>query len=225
MFNRSELPSALTSLIADQGVIDNQGSVQTWTDQSGSGNDAVGFSIVNGASQPVILPNGLGGKQVLDFNGAVMSFTLPASEEYSFFFVIAPRTLKQAYEIFCGSSDAPGARWAFGCGGDSGEGLGWGSNDLGNSNFIPVSTFKLVSFIKSDYKWSIYCNGDLIREVSDSSYPNYSGLHTWCLGRELTNAPDYYFDGKIAEILILEDAVKQGQRKKIEKQIMEYWSI
>jgi len=221
----SQIPSAICSLISDVGVtLNSDNHVERWADQSGSGNDAIKPNQLG----PDYAPDLLNGKKVLRL-GSPLSVPLTSSPEYSFFALINP-SLKNEGNIFFGSDGAPGtARWAFGVGSASDYGAGWGGNgsnaNLGSSDHIIINQWQLLSYIRKASGWDLYRNSQFIRTVSDGSYMTYQGSHEWCIGRESKGTDTYQFSGQIAQLLILEEAVKNGQRKKIERSIMNYWGL
>ncbi|HNW96905.1 MAG TPA: PKD domain-containing protein [Bacteroidales bacterium] len=194
-------------------------NVTIWDDCSGNGNNATQS---NSSNQPIYNNSIslLNNKPAISFNGSSnsLSFPLLSSTEYSFFTVISTGTSKNTYEIFLGSSQSTGARWALAVGSDAVDGIGWaGSNanvDLGNSNFILVNNFYILSFIKSTTGWNIYCNGSFIRTVYDASFPTYSNTWNWVIGSE--TGLNYYLSGYIADIIIYNKALADNERQNVE---------
>lgn len=223
MNNRSLLPSAICSLIGDQGLVTSGGGLDVWQDQSGCGCDATPL-----AGQCVIAPNFLNGKSVIQL-GPCFKLPVLQSKEYSFFAVIRPGNVENPYGAFLGANSAPGARWGLADGRDGTAGAGWGGDqgniNLGNTDYINPNEWKLITYIKSETEWVISCNSQFVRSVNDVSYPTYSGSHDWCLGKEVIVSDSNVFQGHIAELLICEEAFKNGQRKKVEKEIMSYWGL
>lgn len=217
--------SSILSLVSDIGVLVSDGRVTQWLDQSGCGNDAIG---VDESSNPPVVPNGLNGKQTIKYGG-LFKVNITASDEYSFFCLVKSVDPKNADTIFLGSNNAPGVRWALGVGSSNVEGAGWAGSDgsavLGDSSYIPPASWKLITYVKTKTQWSIFCNGIFVRSVNDISKPSYPSDYDWCLGRETLISGDYYFAGEIAQILVCEEALKNGQRKKVEREIMTYWGI
>ncbi len=225
-FNRSLISSAICSLISDVGVTQTETVVDAWADQSGSGNNAVSF-IPNSKPNAYTDQGLLNGKVTLKFGGP-LRLPLTSSPEYTFFAVVSPFNAKTEGDVFLGSNGiAPGAALAVGSA--PVYGAGWAGParniNLGDSDFIAVGEFKLVTYVKSSTGWSIYCNGDFVRFVADTSVINYSGNHNWTIGRECEAVADYYFQGNMAELLILEEALPNGRRKKVEREILEYWGL
>jgi hypothetical protein len=221
--NRSILESAICSLIGNLGTTLN-GNIQlaSWADQSGSGNDAVQFE----EQSAYVDPEPLNGKAVIRFGGA-MSLPLTSSPEYTVFALL--NVHPKYTSAFLGTDGAqPNVRWALAVGSDPSEGFGWGGNGnvgLGHSDAVPANEWKLLTYVRKVGSWDIYCNSVFIRTVTDVTALTYLGSHAWCLGRESKGTGMYNFSGKIAELLILEEAAKNGQRKKIEKEILTYWGL
>lgn len=97
--------------------------------------------------------------------------------------------------------------------------------NFGDASYVSTNVPILVSYIKKSSTWDIFANGSFVRSVSDSSSPTYPDAHDWVLGDELNSSPVYYFQGLIAQVFVCEEALKNGQRKKVEKEIMAYWGL
>jgi hypothetical protein len=217
-------PATILSLQSDVGVILTDIQVSKWTDQSGCGNDAVSFVENSG---PIVVNDGLNNKPVLQFQGP-LKVPLTSSPGYTVFALVCPISAKTEGDVFFSNGNAQGTRWALGTGQASDYGAGWGGagdKNLGNSDFIAVGTFKLLTYVKNSLGWAIYCNGEFIRFISDASILSYFGDHFWVIGRESIGGDSYYFQGRMAALRVLEEALNNGQRKKIEKEIMAYWGL
>jgi hypothetical protein len=225
MPNRSNYPSCILSLIGDIGVTVTDIIVSKWADQSGSGNDAVAFVENSG---PIIPSQTLNNRQILQIQGP-LKVPLTSSPEYTFFSAVMLRSAKTEGDVFLGSNNSTGSSLALACGSAADYGAGWTGPtrniNLGNSDFISVGPFKLLSYVKKPSGIEIYCNGQFIRFVADTSVFNYYGDHNWVIGRECEGTDSYYFQGSMAELMICEDALNNGQRKKIEREIMAYWGL
>lgn len=221
--------SSILSLIGDVGkTLNSDGQILKWDDQSGCGNDAVALAqnlpYINASAK-------INGKDAPRFGGAGMKVPVSSSDEYSFFFLInSMQPPNEDARIFMGSNNAPGARWAFGCGKNTVQGAGWGGAgnvNLGNASYVPVNAPVLITYIKKPEEWSLFSNGVFVRGgIADDSKPTYPDVHDWVLGDELNNGQmTYYFQGLIGQILICEEALKNGARKKVEREIMAYWGL
>jgi hypothetical protein len=225
MNDRSQIPSAILSLISDVGITVTDIIVSKWADQSGSGNDAVAFVQNSG---PVVPTQTLNNRQILQIQGP-LKVPLTSSSAYTVFAVVQPLIAKTEGDVFLGSNNSTGSSMALAVGSAPGYGAGWTGParniNLGSSDFIPVGAFKLLSYVKKTSGIDIYCNGQFVRFIADTSVFNYAGDHNWVIGRECEGTDGYYFQGLIAELLILEEALPNGRLKKVEKEIMSYWGL
>ncbi len=193
---------------ADAGVAVAGASVSAWTDQSGSGNHLVQATA---ASQPQLVPGGLNGLPVVRFDGAgdFMSFTTRLTTIRSVFWVIRRSpSMSSGYRFLLGDptsyhfcSDATTKLWSSAY---TSPAILNGETRLNGAVVSGVTTDRPASFSLL----SVVTTGDVSATTfsKDRSY-------------------DYSWWGDLAELLIFDRPLAEGERLSIEGYLAEKYAL
>ncbi len=225
--------SILTWLDASTLGFSNGNSVGVWTDNSGNGNS---FGQANASSKPTFLTNQINGLPALDFDGGDLLILPPASDfdnqsDLSWFIVAETDATSSAQNLlsttYAGGS-AASFKWnsLF----RSGKHEEYIKNDNGSYvsrttngvNTSPVIRSVALTGSSTDVM-TRYVNGLLTHTASIS--PFSVGFHNGStIGRNSTTG-NWYLDGRIAEIVIFNDALNVSQIKIINNHLSTKYGI
>ncbi|AUX39970.1 uncharacterized protein SOCE26_013650 [Sorangium cellulosum] len=193
-------------LRSDAGVNLSAGKVASWQDQSGNGNTA---ATTLAARQPTLVSSALNGKPVLRFHGAQM-LTLANQLEPTHFTVFVVGKNSKASESFSmilgpgGSTPNNQLRWENGS-----QALFVG---LGNNMPVITSTIgntRVYHALSARYDGStmkVYRDGNL------ASSHHFTTTGPWILLQIGAWFASYWMEGDLAEILVYESALSEGDR-------------
>lgn len=211
-------------LRADRGVtISGTVDVIAWSDQSGSGNNAV----ASASNKPVRVTNSLNTKPAVSFSSANNSYmTVAGVSPYSAaypvsVFTVVRRTSGSGNAVILEKFDSPNA-----------EGYSLQSDGLLTRNFVvnnssssfaveaPGTGYLLLEGISGASR-RFYMNGMVKDNVSAGQLAAVANKPTYIGGRPLSSS----LDGEIAEILVFERALTDQERRNIEHYIYSNYGI
>ena len=199
-------------LRADKGVELTGGVVSAWRDQSGNSNDAIQSTAGN---RPSLVTNSLNGRPIIRFNLQWLDITpFLVGVNYSAFCV---------YNVSGASGTIIGGTSTFYFLGSASNLIGAGDNNgfLSYSKIPPFTSIISTFIIKADiYDSHIYENG-LIKSTSISG--TTQSLEVSVIGKRSGN--NFYLYGDIAEIIIFDQVLTDGERKTTERYLNAKYAI
>lgn len=214
-------PAALPSTVlkgwydADDAasITASAGLVSQWNDKSGNGNHLTAV----GTRQPTIAT--IGGKNVIDFNGTSNNLSktagtsLPDNSPGFTIVVIAQFDAVGGWLVFPTNTAASDYSWSFGRTGINQSGIrGYQGTPANGATFADSSTaLQMLSGIATTTLRQIWQGGTSKATNTNADAANTAGRIY--IGSD--NNPGSFFDGKIAEIIIL-DGTDQTTREKAE---------
>ncbi|WP_437756171.1 LamG-like jellyroll fold domain-containing protein [Sorangium sp. So ce1389] len=193
-------------LRTDAGITASSGKVSSWRDQSGNGNRA---DMDVAASQPTLISSALNGKPVVRFLGAQSLYLAQQLEptHFTVFVVGKNRKASESFSMILGpgnTSPNNQLRWENGS-----QALFVG---LGNDMPIITSTVgntRVYHALSARYDGStmtVYRDGNL------ASSHDFTTTGPWVLLQIGAWFSSYYMEGDLAEILVYERALSEGDR-------------
>ncbi|WP_437507334.1 LamG-like jellyroll fold domain-containing protein [Sorangium sp. So ce1099] len=193
-------------LRADAGITASSGKVSSWRDQSGNGNRA---DMDVRASQPALVSSALNGKPVVRFHGAQSLYLAQQLEptHFTVFVVGKNRKASESFSMILGpgnTSPNNQLRWENGS-----QALFVG---LGNDMPIVTSTVgdtRVYHALSARYDGStmtVYRDGNL------ASSHDFTTTGPWVLLQIGAWFSSYYMEGDLAEIVVYESALSEGDR-------------
>jgi hypothetical protein len=210
-------------LRADAGVRQNGQAIESWSDQSGSGNNVVQ---ARSGNRPTLVPNVVHGLPVVRFNGSnqFMNFQLPVNGLPGMTIMLVSSSASDKNGAWNGTDSSP-ITWN--------ETGNWGSVALnplqryvkfrfgtGQVNNLPVYTrtssaktdFSLSTVIKNGSAESLFINGQSALTLA-GKLPKISRASASAnIGKGYTG----YFAGDIAEVLVYTRALSTAERQAVE---------
>ncbi|WP_437927783.1 LamG-like jellyroll fold domain-containing protein [Sorangium sp. So ce291] len=193
-------------LRTDAGVTASAGKVSSWQDQSGNGNTA---AMSTAAAQPTLVSSALNGKPVVRFYGAQSLFLAQQLEPTHFTVFIVGKNNKasESYSMILGpgnSSPNNQLRWE----------NGTQALFVGIGNSMPVIT-STIGNTRVYHALSARYNGSTMsvyRDGSLASSHNFTTTGPWVLLQIGAWFSHYFMEGDLAEILVYESALSEGDR-------------
>lgn len=205
----------------------NGQAVQTWEDQSGSGNHAIQTT---SSSQPIWHQDGGNGGSALRFLSSSLQCanTTSLNPSQMSIFVVGKYANSGSYQTFL--MKTPSSSWTTGGYGVSQSGssstmTGWinsysGSANVGSSSFQKEQTL-LFSMVYQQGSLTVYNNG--FNTVNSSNAP---AINSSAAPLVIGNSPgNYGLNGDIAEIIIYNYALSTVQREAVEEYLRNKYII
>jgi hypothetical protein len=222
---------------SDAGTVLDAGKVAQWQDQSGHARHASQPAPVN---RPQLIPNALGGKPVLRFDGAtnLLQFECPVNGQCGMtIFLVSSASKNQAGNDLGNYAALQWPEWG-GWGAvfispQQGRiAVRYGTAQWGNLVFWDrqggaSGAPSVVSWRKDGPKEDLFVQGSLVASPKDKTYPIAHTLDTATIGagNESRVPPLKYFAGDIAEILIFTRAISETERDAIERYLRGKYGI
>lgn len=193
-------------LRTDVGVTAPGGKVSGWTDQSGNGNN--GF-MTTASRQPSLIAGALNGKPVIRFYGAqsILLTSLLQPTTFTVFVVGKNSKTSESYSMILGpggSSPNNQMRWENGS-----QALFVG---LGNNMPIVTTTIgntRVYHALSARYNGSTM---SVYRDGNNVSNHSFTTSGPWVLAQIGAWFSSYYMVGDLAEILVYDNALAEGDR-------------
>lgn len=237
VWNPSMISTALWLDAADSGTItESTGAVDEWRDKSGN----VRHATASTTARPVVTSAGLGGKNVITFDGTndALTATLATglSSSFAVFAVVVPLR-NQAIEGYVVSEVASYTNYWFAlarAGAGGGQKMGMNMFD-GTNN--PISEYTVLPTLNVGYimsgirdttsgsrKLFYHQDGTLRGDVADDTSltaPAYSNLQ---IGGQVNQA-DRYGNVRIGEVVIVASLLSTLERQKLEGYLAHKWGL
>lgn len=204
-------------LRADTGVTSSSGSVTTWLDQSGTGNNAVQAT---SAYQPSIVDNVVGDKPVIRFNSTAKTYlTVPNNSSLSLdrvaVYAVVKRTSGTAAAVILEQFNANTAGYSLQA--STGVGRAFRINGTVSSFSVPSpgQSFNVLSGTYDMVNRKLYVDG---AEKATATFATAVGAKTnnLYIGSRVTTSPSVSFMGDIAEILIYSEVPSAKERLELD---------
>lgn len=219
-------PDMLLWLRADAGISETSGTIATWQDQSGFGNNATQSTTT---FQPQIAPNALNGLPTLDFSKQTTNRWLQVPPGFSDFndgvsvFVVAqaPSVVSNSRIIDFGNNTnsnnlqlyqpTNNTKWSF-------RAYNGNNGKLMESPNVAGTGYKLISIVHDgNFKATMWVNGsEVVSATGPSNMNNFVNIQRTgnFLGKAF-GAADYW-EGKIAEVIVIKRRLSTLERKSLE---------
>jgi len=218
-------PDMLLWLRADQGITENSGTISSWQDQSGFGNNA---AQPTGTLQPKIATAALNGLPAIDFAKVTTNRWLQVPPGFSdltngvSIFVVAqsPGTVSNSRIVDFGNNtssnnaqlyQASTSTWTFRAyNGNNGKSV--------ETSSVAGSGYKLISVVHDgNYQATVYVNGSQVGIKNGAAdMNNFIDIQRTgnFIGKAFGSAD--YWEGKIAEVIVIKRGVSVLERKSLE---------
>lgn len=218
-------------LRSDAGVVSNSGSVSSWLDQSGNGNNASGAS----GSQPTFGTTGsINGEPVLSFNGTSQSLSLgPGFANFTSglsIFIVATPTADSNTPVIVDLSTSGGTTNSINMAINPSAGLQlnvWNGSSPSSATYasgVTLNSPQLMEGIESTSNVAtVYKNGTLGVTQSGMYAPPNTTRSANYIGS--VNSSAQFFTGQIAEIIVYNTALSTSQRQSVENYLIGKYSL
>jgi hypothetical protein len=215
-FDPSSIAGLAVWLDATQIASTDGTALSSWSDASGGGHHATQAS---GTLQPTYQTNELNGKPVVRFDGTDdfmtlgnLSATFPAAA--TLFVVFTPVT-ESAYSVY--EHDSTNGFWRFSDG--NGYWRTFRSARVDGYIVMPASGNHMVSLVSSAATWQAYLDG----VGGGAQAAAYQAGTSHEIGRSQGNAE--YLAGDIAEVLVYDSALSDGNRVAVQTYLQAKWGL
>jgi hypothetical protein len=222
VINPSSISGLTLWLKADSLGLSDGTAVSTWTDSSGTGNNA---TQATGVNQPIFKTNIVNGKPTVRFDGSNDSLTFSSSPADTSVFVVASlgvapasQTAYAPFTVF--GTGTPLAGIDLTC---RLTGTNWGvyvGSDLSSGEDLVNGTFNIIEATTSGAGTVIYRNG--VQKATSGSRSNGDGSTAQIASQ---TGSSRWFNGDIAEILIYDSVLSQIDRTNVEKYLSAKYAI
>jgi len=229
-----EITTALWLDASDSSSItESSGSVSQWNDKSGNNRHV---SQGTSSNQPAVTSSEINSLDVVTFDGTNDSLTtssqpITGTSARSIFAVVRAHTYGTALNAYlCLSDDTttadPGTLWN-----QTVEDDGLWIRVRGSAQWTPIVSTN-DTFLHS-VVWAsgevddsdLWLDGSAMTLSAATSFTIDTETGNLCVGGQMNGTDNYFFDGDIAEIIIIADAVSTDTRQKIEGYLAHKWGL
>jgi len=212
-------------LRADRGIETEDGKVTVWEDQSPAQNHAVSES----GGRPRSVPNAINGMPVVRFDGATTYLRVSHREELNtnsgltVFVVYSHQSgfrLMQKKDNASGSQDDAWFVMPLGGLSVSGKLENGALFERGQMYHLQTDVYDV-----NRGQIGIYSNGMLVAEVADIMHQMSNSDDVYIGKRHRPGSTEGHLDGDIAEIIIFNRTLSQGEREKVERYLQEKYGF
>lgn len=212
-------------------------AVSTWRDLNPQALAALNLLQSNNNNKPIYKRNVSNGLPMLKFNGSTSYFEIPYNPDLNpshiTVFTVVKSFSSADYAAIVSSRNEPSPRIGYTLYLTPGQNpsyefwTGNGNNSWGTppSSKVAINDTTILTLTNNSSTTALYVNGSRIGENPSVMVSNNTNNLRVGAGKNESSIPQYYYNGYIGELIIFGRALKNEERKSVEKYLSRKWGI